>query len=205
MSIDWQSVRATPTADLIRQRRIGPDSGTGILWSSDPADVCELSALGVLAWEGRADRPIGSRYDWVGFNLLCNAAPTPFVLDGEHFFSVDSFYEGLKLPEGSAERAACVAAPSVEARRLARRFREAAFQYRGQRIAVSSAEHEGLVAAAIAAKVAQNVEVQSALGESGTARLTFPLSFSQQPGVLARVTPLALMIERWKLPGFKAG
>ena len=27
----------------------------------------------------------------------------------------------------------------------------------------------------------------------------FPLMFSDQPGALARVTPITLMIERWKL------
>lgn len=62
----------------------------------------------------------------------------------------------------------------------------------------SSAEHEGLLAGAISEKVAQNSAVQIALQETGTARLIFPLTFSRELGCLARVTPLALMIERWK-------
>ena len=32
----------------------------------------------------------------------------------------------------------------------------------------------------------------------GSARLVFPLAFSNEPGALARVTPLTLMIERWE-------
>lgn len=35
----------------------------------------------------------------VGFNLLCNAAPTSFVLDDERFLSVDSFHEASKFSE----------------------------------------------------------------------------------------------------------
>ena len=177
---------------------IPDETGAGVLWSNNRDEVRELSALGVLAWDGREDRPAGPRYEWVGFNLLCNAAPTPFSLDGEGFFSVDSFYEALKFPEGTTERAACAVAPARDARRIARRLRDATFVYRGKPISVHSVEHEGLLAAAISAKVAQNFAVQVALNETGTARLTFPLTFSNHPGALARVTPLALMIERWK-------
>jgi hypothetical protein len=39
-----------------------------------------------------------------GSALLCNAAPTP---NGEKFHSIDSFYEALKIPEGSAARSTC--------------------------------------------------------------------------------------------------
>ena len=81
---------------------------------------------------------------------------------------------------------------------LSLRHSDAAFAYRGKRIRVHSGEHEGLVAAAITAKVAQNPGVQIALSETGHARLAFPMTFSRQPGALARATPLALMIERWK-------
>ena len=43
-----------------------------------------------------------------------------------------------------------------------------------------------------------NPDVQIALWETGTVRLVFPLSYSNHPSALARVTPLTLMIERWK-------
>jgi hypothetical protein len=173
-------------------------AGAGVLWSDDPAEVCELSAYGALAWEGREGRPGGSAYEWVGFNLLCNAAPTPFVLDGQRFASVDSFYEALKFADGSKVRAECGGATALEARRIARRLRDAAFVYRGRRIQVDSSEHASVLAEAITAKIAQNPDVQSALDETGHARLSFPMTFSPHPGVLARITPLVLMIERWK-------
>jgi hypothetical protein len=198
VKIDWQSLLVTSTAEIVRKRRIPNDTGAGVLWSLKPQEVRELSALGVIAWEGHEGKPDGPRYEWVGFNLLCNAAPTPFVLDDERFLSVDSFHEALKFPEGTPGRAECAAAPSVEARRLARRVRDGAFKYRGLVISVNSADHEGLLAAAIGAKVAQNPDVQLALRETGMAKLIFPLTFSSKPGALARATPLSLMIERWK-------
>ena len=185
-------------ADIIREQVVGADDGAGILWSSDGQPARELSALGAIAWQGREGKPPGAAYDWVGFNLLCNAAPTPFVLNGENFHSIDSFHEALKVPEGTAERAACAMASLHEAQRLARRYRAADFSYQGTRVAVGSAGHESLLAAAISAKVEQQLDVQLALRETGTARLVFPLPSSKRPGALARVTPLALMLERWK-------
>ena len=195
--MDERSLLERPAHEIVRERSNLVDDGAGVLWSVD-RDIRELSALGVLAWEGREGKPSGSLYEWTGFNLLCNAAPTPFLLNGERFYSVDSFHEALKLSEGTPERAACAIAPVLEARRLTRKVRSEAFTYRGQTIAVGSAEHEALLAAAVSAKVAQNPDVQTALQETGAARLVFPLSYSDHPGVLARVTPLTLMIERWK-------
>jgi predicted NAD-dependent protein-ADP-ribosyltransferase YbiA (DUF1768 family) len=198
VNIDWDSLRVTPTPEIIRQQLIGGDDGAGVLWSRDGQHVQELSALGAIAWQGRKGKPPGARYDWAGVNLLCNAAPTPFVLNGENFYSIDSFHEALKVPEDTQERAACAMAPLHEAQRLARRYRAAEFLYRGTRVTVRSAVHESLLAAAIGAKVEQHPDVQFALRETGSARLVLALAVSNRPGALARVTPLALMLERWK-------
>lgn len=198
VDIDWRSLLVMPTPEIVRRQTIAGDDGAGILWSSDGGESRELSALGVLAWEGREGKPSGPRYEWVGLNLLCNAAPTPFVLNGENFYCIDSFYEALKIPEGTSERATCALSPLHQAQRTARRYHAAEFSYRGERVAVNSADHEAILAAAISAKVDQHPEVQVALRETRVARLVFPLTVSGEPGALARVTPLTLMIERWK-------
>jgi predicted NAD-dependent protein-ADP-ribosyltransferase YbiA (DUF1768 family) len=197
--MDWLSVLAMPTDQIIRERLVGTDDGSGVLWASTPLQVRELSALGAIAWDANPDRPEEPRYEWAGFNLLCNAAPTPFTLGADEFRSVDSFYEALKLPEGSAERQICASAPVQEAKRLGRGIRQSTFSYRGQSVRVGSPEHEAIVAAAVSAKVSQNPAVQVALRGTGAAKLVFPLTYSNQPGPVARVTPVALMIERWKL------
>jgi hypothetical protein len=197
VGIDWQSLIAVPTSEIIRGKNVIAADGDGLLWRSD-ADSLELSALGALAWEGREEKPSGPEYEWTGFNLLCNAAPTRFVLNGEHYCSIDSFHEALKIPEGDPERATCAMSPASIAKRMARRHRSLEFSYQGTQVAVGSADHEALLAAAITAKVGQHREVQLALSATGFARLVFPLTFSSEPGVLARVTPLTLMLERWK-------
>lgn len=53
MTIDWQSLLVTSTAAIVRTRRIPDDTGTGVLWSVNPQEVLKLSALEVMAWEGR--------------------------------------------------------------------------------------------------------------------------------------------------------
>jgi predicted NAD-dependent protein-ADP-ribosyltransferase YbiA (DUF1768 family) len=193
------SILRRPTEQIVRERLLAADDGAGVLWSVEAEEVVELSALGAIAWEGRDDKPAEARYDWTGLNLLCNAAPTAFNLNDERFHSVDSFAEALKFPEGTPEREACAMAAVVGAKRLARRIRGKEFTYRDQRIAVGSPEHEAVLAAALSAKVAQHPDVRAALRETGSARLVFPLSYSRHPGPLARVTPVALMIERWRL------
>ncbi len=198
MDIDCRSLLDTPTPETVRTRKIAGEAGAGILWSSNRSESLALSAGGALAWESSEPRPVDPGYEWVGFNLLCNAAPTPFVLNGEDFHSVDSFHEALKIPEGTPERAACAVSPLHEAQRIARRYHAKEFAYRQARIAVGSAEHEAVLATSIVAKVDQHSEVQAALRATGSARLTFPLTFSSEPGALARATPLTLMIERWK-------
>ena len=197
--MDWLTVLAKPTDHIVRERLLGSDEAAGVLWSTTPLKVCELSAYGAMAWDGHAERPDGPSYHWADINLLSSAAPTPFTLANHRFRSVDSFYEALKLPEGSPEREACASAPVQEAKRLTRRIRDTTFWYQGQSIPVGSLEHEAILAAAISAKVSQNPDVQAALRETGTAKLVFPLTTRESPGTLARVTPVALMIERWKL------
>ena len=198
--MNWHSLRSTSTADIIRARILSDDAdaGAGVLWSDDPTRVCELSAYAVIAWEGRPDRPHGTPFEWVGSNLLCNAAPTSFELNDARFGSVESFYESLKFPEGTADRDACAMASASEARRMTRRLRNDTFVYREQRIEVGSVDHEALVASAIVAKVAQHQHVQHALRDTGNSRLVFSRVHYIGLGVLGQVTPLVLMIERWK-------
>ncbi|HRC56320.1 MAG TPA: hypothetical protein PKU97_10375 [Kofleriaceae bacterium] len=130
---------------------------------------------------------------------LISGASTPISLDGVRYASLESLYHCLKLPEGSAERAACAAATAWEARRLTRRLHTASFGYQGKELTVGSAEHAALIARAVAAKVEQHVEVQDALHATGRALLIIRASHRGVPlNVLGRVNPLALMLERWR-------
>jgi predicted NAD-dependent protein-ADP-ribosyltransferase YbiA (DUF1768 family) len=130
---------------------------------------------------------------------LVNSAAKDFVLDGERYASVESFYHSLKMVEGSPERAACAMAPASQALRLARRIRRADFQYRGRKYGVNSPDHAALVARAILGKIDQNQEVAEALRVTGRSLLVIrAVHRGAAINVLGRVTPLVLMVERWK-------
>ena len=68
---------------------------------------------------------------WVQPAVQCRS--DTFVFEGESFYSIDSFYEALKIPEGTSERATCAMSPLHEAQRLARRYGAAEFLYGGKR------------------------------------------------------------------------
>jgi hypothetical protein len=74
--VDWLSVLAMPTDQIIRERLVDIDDGGSVLWSTTPLEIRELSALGAIAWDANPDDPEENRHKWAGFNLLCSAAPT---------------------------------------------------------------------------------------------------------------------------------
>lgn len=175
-----------PTPELVRATL-----EEQIDWGDFLADVrgaIEISGLGPLV-SGRA---------WTGRALLSNWAPTPVVVEGESFASVESFYHALKYDEGSSERSAVAALEGWEAQHRALRHRAKSFRRRGEEIAVGSTRHAAIVSEAIVAKVRRHPEVASALRETGRAPLVFPYGVSLK-SALARATPPALMIERAKL------
>ena len=150
--------------------------------------LVELSALGTVAHQQA----------WTGAALLCNWAPTPFVLDGQRYATVDSFYHALKLPEGSAARQHCALAEPHSAKQAARRIRARVFSYMGTSITVGSAEHRSLFARALCAKLEQNLNVEAALKATCWSKLELPLTFTPEANVPGLITALVFMIERLK-------
>lgn len=150
--------------------------------------LVELSALGTLVHDE----------EWSGVSLLCNWAPTPFEIDGEIYASIDTFHHALKFPEGSAERHACASLKPTDAQRMARRVRAKTFTYGGSTIVVGSTEHRSLFARAVCARLSERTDVQMALRATCWSKLEFPLTYTEHPNVPGLVTPLCLMIERFK-------
>ena len=46
------SILHCPTEQIVRERLLPATDGAGVLWSLEPEEVLELSALGAMAWEG---------------------------------------------------------------------------------------------------------------------------------------------------------
>ena len=153
---------------------------------------------GAFLWDEREQVNLTSGRTGEASTLLISLAPTPFILDGAAYASVESFYHSLKFPVGSARRAEVAAMPGFEATQKTRRNRARIFRFRGVDVEVDSIEHIAIVAEAVSAKVGQNPKVAEALRATGRARLDLP-DGSERRNALGRATPIALMIERAKL------
>ena len=102
------------------------------------------------------------------FNLVSNLAPSPFILDGRPYASVEGFWQGLKFPDEDRRRT--IAALD---RHAARRAGESApkaeaFLYDGRRVLFGTHAHWALMEAACRAKFAADAPSREALLSTGT-------------------------------------
>jgi hypothetical protein len=112
--------------------------------------------------------------------LLSTFAHTPFTLRcGETTIrceSVEGFWQGLKFPEGSAERTRVFALWGIEAKRAgADGPPSAEIAFCGRRVLSGSLDHHALAELAMRAKLEQNPDVRAALLATRGLRLTHQL------------------------------
>lgn len=100
--------------------------------------------------------------------ILSNLAPTPFILDGIHYWSVEAFWKSLYLPE--EERSAHIHKHGLKSRDIyykdsdwKKREHPKEFIYQWTEYSVWSTEHHWLMRRAIEAKIEQNQDVRGAL------------------------------------------
>ncbi|HWB44296.1 MAG TPA: NADAR family protein [Hyphomicrobiaceae bacterium] len=157
------------------------NEGTGLeLHSLGPrADACREPINVVSNSPDPAIRPIG------------NFAPTPFELDGAHYASVESFWQGLKFPEGK-ERRRIAALNGAHARAEGEKQGYAAtVRYGESDITVGTWEHWQLMERACRAKFAQNEEARAALLATGNRPLVHIVRRD------SRSIPGVIMAEIW--------
>lgn len=99
--------------------------------------------------------------------LLSNFAPTPFVLDGRKYGTVESFWQSLKFDDEIMRNKVASLTEGVDAKQMGK-FAPIAqvFLYEGDFYRIASQEHHILLERAIRAKVAQNENVEIALRNS---------------------------------------
>ena len=140
--------------------------------------------------------------DWRA-STLSTFAHTPFVLpcgaDTVRCASVEGFWQGLKWPEGSAERDRIFGLWGLEAK-LAGQGAPATTHVRfaGRDVPIGSPEHHALAEQAMRAKLAQNPTVQQALDATDALLLTHVL-VDDQGHVLpdSRTLPAAVFCAIW--------
>jgi len=145
-------------------------------------------------WDLRT-RWMHSKWVMVGYTPLGSSARTEFTLDGRTYASVGTFHETLKLAEDDPRRGE-LALGRWPRRGRVKPARPGVFNYRGEEIAVNSAEHGVLIARATEAKVLAHASVRQAL--LATERRW--LFIGEGPGALGRYMPFALMVMRALLP-----
>jgi predicted NAD-dependent protein-ADP-ribosyltransferase YbiA (DUF1768 family) len=118
--------------------------------------------------------------------MIGNFATAPFVLDGQQYLSVESFWQGLKFAD-PAERRRLAKVDAPRARDEGdRKGYGATVSYGGQEIAVGTWAHWQLMERACRAKFEQNAQAREALLSTGRRPLTHILRRDSRsiPGVV---------------------
>ncbi len=135
--------------------------------------------------------------------LLSTFAQTPFVLRcGATVIrceSVEGFWQGLKFPEGSADRARVFALWGIDAKRAgAHAPQSAEIEFCGRRVRRGGPDHHALAELAMRAKLEQNPEVRTALMATRGLRLTHELVDEEGKAVPDSLTlPAAVFCAIW--------
>jgi hypothetical protein len=135
--------------------------------------------------------------------LLSTFAHTPFTLRcgaaAIRCESVEGFWQGLKFPEGSAERARVFALWGIDAKRAgADAPPSAEIEWCGHRVRRGSPDHHALGELAMRAKLEQNPEVRAALLATRGLRLTHELVDEEGKPVPDSLTlPAAVFCAIW--------
>lgn len=95
--------------------------------------------------------------------ILSNFSHHPFVLDGQHFESVEGFIQGIAFPEGDPRKEAAFKAWGSAAKKFEEEQERKFVWWNGEEIVFGSPGEHALIERAIRAKFEQNPEAKEAL------------------------------------------
>lgn len=93
---------------------------------------------------------------------MSNFAPTPFVLDGHRYSSVEAFYVSLKFSDDPRMQASIRRMDGKKAKRAGSKSKATRATYQGREFLLGSPEHHALIKRAMRAKLEQNPELARA-------------------------------------------
>jgi predicted NAD-dependent protein-ADP-ribosyltransferase YbiA (DUF1768 family) len=167
-------------------------------WLGEHGD--HVFAVLLKQWNGLIFTSLGRRSEWQGaeplnivydktpapFNLISNLAPTPFVMDGAHYASVEGFWQGLKFPDDN-DRTRIGELDRHSARKSGEKAKKVeSIVYGGRDIRVGTYDHWQLMERACRAKFLQHEPARRALIDTGTRLLTHKVARDSRtiPGVI---------------------
>ncbi len=117
---------------------------------------------------------------------ISNLYPTPFILDGEPYASVEGFWQSLKCTALSRRREIAAMSGSQAKRSASKGAQAATFDYLGQTIRTGTHDHWALMESACIAKFAQDARARRALLATGDRPLTHEVRGDSKtiPGVI---------------------
>lgn len=101
--------------------------------------------------------------------ILSNFAKTPFTLDGVQYYTVEAFWQSLKVSDPELRTKVAALRDGFDAKQVSKLIPSAGqiFVYEGNMYRVGSEAHHILLERALRAKVAQNASVRDALITTG--------------------------------------
>lgn len=125
------------------------------------------------------------------FAPISNLAHTPFELEGQHYASIEGFWQGLKRAK-PVERRAMAKLWGSEAKDIGSKVEQPVeFDWQGVTITAGSPEHWALMRAACTAKFSQHAEAKTALLATEERWLTHKVRRD------SRTIPGAIMADIW--------
>ncbi len=95
--------------------------------------------------------------------ILSNFSHHPFILDGQHFESVEGFIQGIAFPESDSRREAAFKAWDSAAKKFGEEQEKKFIWWGGKEIIFGSKEEHTLIERALRAKYEQNPDAREAL------------------------------------------
>ncbi|MGB6156626.1 hypothetical protein [Castellaniella sp.] len=120
--------------------------------------------------------------DWRGV-ALSNFCLAPFVMDGVLLASVEGFIQGIKFPEGNANRQQAFTTWEWAAKKAGQGAQRNLVYWAGQQLPFGSPAHHALVERALRAKFAQNQGACLVLKATGRAVLVHNTDEGPEPAL----------------------
>jgi predicted NAD-dependent protein-ADP-ribosyltransferase YbiA (DUF1768 family) len=151
-----------------------------------------------LSPENRPLNVASNAHEKIG-RALSNFAPRPFILNGERFQSVESWYQGLKWPDQKKRDELA----KLDGRTAKKEGRGAArslqFQYRNRDYVFGGEEHHQLIREAIKASLEQNPQISEAFSETYPRPIVHNTGRPERSGTALPGATFARMLEEIRL------
>jgi predicted NAD-dependent protein-ADP-ribosyltransferase YbiA (DUF1768 family) len=170
--------------------------GTKVTYSN--GNLITTIARQELSPENKSLNVASNAHEEIG-RALSNFALRPFILNGERFQSVESWYQGLKWPD--QEKRAELARLDGRAAKMVGRGapRSPQFRYQNQDYAFGSEEHHQMIREAIKASLEQNPQISEAFTETYPRPIVHNTGRPERPGTALPGATFARMLEEIRL------